>query len=264
MPKTIFRQEAVDRMASPEQLDELMPVTSPRGWIALAGLSVLLVLGIAWGFLGKIETAVEGTGVLVRPEGMDVVVTLEDGVIKKVYVKTGDLVRKGDPLFDLLPDGPGAKVKTVPSVEPGRVLDVRVIKGDPVKKDNVILTMDFPEQPLQAIVYVPATAKDGYQVREGQTVQVFPAKGDPLFGKVVSAGSFPATRTAMQRSLQNPDWSNEILQKGPVLEVVVDLPDTERTAKLYSGISCEAVITISNRKPVSFVLPIFDTKDERK
>lgn len=257
MAKTIFRQEAVERMSSPEQLDELMPVTSPRGWIALAALSVLLVLGIAWAFLGKIETTVEGSGVLVRLEGTDAITAAEDGVIRKVHVKTRERVKAGSPLFDLQPDGPGAKVKTVTADEPARILDVRVIKGDLVKKGSVILTMDFPEKPLKAILYI--STRDGYKVQEDNHVQVYPDTGDAaLFGTVEFAGRFPATRTAMQRSLQNPDWSNEVLQQGPVLEVVVDVPNDDW---ILSGTPCKAVVTISTRTPISFVLPIFEPKN---
>ena len=38
----IFRKVALERLSSPEQLDQLMQVTSPKGWLALAGLGALL------------------------------------------------------------------------------------------------------------------------------------------------------------------------------------------------------------------------------
>ena len=42
--KEIFRKSALDRMASPEQLDALMRITSPRGWIALLTIGFLLLV----------------------------------------------------------------------------------------------------------------------------------------------------------------------------------------------------------------------------
>ena len=45
----MFRKVSLDRLASPEQLDEVMSVTSARTWIALAGLVVLLIVVIIWG-----------------------------------------------------------------------------------------------------------------------------------------------------------------------------------------------------------------------
>ncbi|MGA1194869.1 MAG: hypothetical protein ACO36I_00070 [Candidatus Latescibacterota bacterium] len=45
--KQIFRQAALDRLSSPDQLDQLMRVTTPKGWIALMALcSVLLAATI--------------------------------------------------------------------------------------------------------------------------------------------------------------------------------------------------------------------------
>jgi Biotin-lipoyl like len=260
MPKTIFRQEAVERMSSPEQLDELMPVTSPRGWIALAGLSVLLLLGIVWGFIGKIETTVDGSGVLVRPGAVFLIDVPAAGIVKEVHVDANQKVKAGDKLITLTVDEPGGKTRDeiIRSLDTGRVLDVNVIKFDPVKKGASLLTMDSPEKPLDAVLYIPA--KDGYKVQKNMPVQVFPVTGGAIFGKVKSAGRFPASRTAMQRSLQNPDWSNEVLQQGPVLEVIVELPNDADVQEVLSGTPCMAVITISTRKPISFVLPIFDTE----
>jgi hypothetical protein len=270
MAKTIFRQEAVERMSSPEQLDELMPVTSPRGWIALAGLSLLLVLGIAWAFLGTIETTVEGNGVLVRPGYVFLIDAPAAGIVETVHVEAEQMVRKGDPLITLVFEEPGEKPgksdgqprkEVIRSKGAGRVLDVSVIAFDPVKQGAALLTLEVPEQPLQAVLYVPA--KDGYKVNKGMPVQVFPATGGSFLGNVKSAGRFPATRTAMQRSLQNPDWSNEVLQQGPVLEVVVALPNNKEIQKVLSGTPCVGVITISTREPITFVLPIFESKQSK-
>ena len=37
----VFRKAALDRLASPEQLDELIPVVDARGWIAALGIGVV-------------------------------------------------------------------------------------------------------------------------------------------------------------------------------------------------------------------------------
>ena len=43
MQKSLFREEAVDKMLSPDDLDRLMRVTDPKGWLALIGLVALLL-----------------------------------------------------------------------------------------------------------------------------------------------------------------------------------------------------------------------------
>lgn len=63
----IFRKSALDRLATPEDLDELMQVTTPRTWFALLALAVLLVAGILWSALTFVTTTVNAQGVVVPP-----------------------------------------------------------------------------------------------------------------------------------------------------------------------------------------------------
>lgn len=54
--KSIFRQKALSKVSSPEELDRYLMVTRPGIWFALSAVIVLLVGVIVWGFLGRIET----------------------------------------------------------------------------------------------------------------------------------------------------------------------------------------------------------------
>lgn len=60
----LFRKQALDRLSSPDQLDQLMQIVSPRSWLILVGLAALLVLCVAWSLLGTITTTVDAPGVL--------------------------------------------------------------------------------------------------------------------------------------------------------------------------------------------------------
>jgi hypothetical protein len=62
----LFRKVALERISSPEQLDQLLQVTEPRNWLALVSLICLLGVAIGWGFIGQLLTTVSGQGVLVR------------------------------------------------------------------------------------------------------------------------------------------------------------------------------------------------------
>ncbi|MBI5522796.1 MAG: NHLP bacteriocin system secretion protein [Desulfarculus sp.] len=82
-------------ISSPEQLDQLLRVASPGGWIALAALGLILVSALVWGFLGRIPTKVDGSGMLIRQEGVMDVVALGQGQLLEVKVNSGDLVERG-------------------------------------------------------------------------------------------------------------------------------------------------------------------------
>lgn len=60
----LFRSVALERLSSPENLDQAMRAVPAKGWIALACLFVFLAAAIVWAFLGEITRQSEGTGVL--------------------------------------------------------------------------------------------------------------------------------------------------------------------------------------------------------
>lgn len=58
MNKKIFRQKNVDRLSSPEELNDYIKVTNPGVWMALLAIIVLLIGLCTWAFLGRIDTKV--------------------------------------------------------------------------------------------------------------------------------------------------------------------------------------------------------------
>jgi HlyD family secretion protein len=89
---TVFRKVSLDRLASPEQLDQLMQVTDPKGWIILSSFGILLATAIGWGFLGRLPQDVTGVGMLVKSGGVFEVITPSSGRITDVAVRVGDMV----------------------------------------------------------------------------------------------------------------------------------------------------------------------------
>ena len=90
-----FRKKALDQLSSPEQLDQLMEVSSPAGWSALLGLGLILAGGLAWGIWGTIPTKVFGMGILLQPGGLANVVSVAEGQVKSLDVAVGDQVDEG-------------------------------------------------------------------------------------------------------------------------------------------------------------------------
>jgi biotin carboxyl carrier protein len=96
MNNNVFRKVSVERLSSPEQLDTLMKVTSPKGWLALIALGVLLISTIVWGFFGNMETKIQSQGVLIRPGGLQSIYVTSSGAISDIRVVENDFVQKGD------------------------------------------------------------------------------------------------------------------------------------------------------------------------
>jgi HlyD family secretion protein len=91
----MFRKAALAKLASPEQLDSLMQVTTPKGWLALIALLIVIGAGLAWGVLGRTSERVSGAGILLPEGGLFGIETRGDGTVQEVLVKVGDVVSKG-------------------------------------------------------------------------------------------------------------------------------------------------------------------------
>lgn len=59
MENKVFRQKSVDRVASPEQLNDYVKVATPGVWMLLISV-ILLLLGVCvWGVWGRLDSAVQ-------------------------------------------------------------------------------------------------------------------------------------------------------------------------------------------------------------
>ncbi|MBP5972051.1 NHLP bacteriocin system secretion protein [Brasilonema sp. CT11] len=94
----LFREEALEQLSSPEQLDQLMQVTSQQVWLPLISMGFLVVIAGIWSVVGRIPLTVTGSGVLSRPRHVVPFQTLSAGQLLALNIKPGDVVRQGQVL----------------------------------------------------------------------------------------------------------------------------------------------------------------------
>lgn len=63
MGSTIFREKSLKKIASPEQMNDYIRVSSPSVWMVLTAVIVLLAGVCVWGMFGHLDTAVQTGGV---------------------------------------------------------------------------------------------------------------------------------------------------------------------------------------------------------
>jgi HlyD family secretion protein len=90
----LFRRVALERLSSPEQLDQLMVIVTPRRWLALVAMLALVVLCVVWSVVGRMPTHVEGQGLLIRTGGVQDIVAIDGGQVLELKVNVGDIVDK--------------------------------------------------------------------------------------------------------------------------------------------------------------------------
>ncbi|GAB6037543.1 hypothetical protein JCM15519_21020 [Fundidesulfovibrio butyratiphilus] len=98
MPSGLFRAKALARISSPEQLDQLLRLSSPVGRLALlAGVGLFAAL-LVWGFFGSLSTKVQGRGILLRNAGMFTVTAQSEGKVTNLSFERGATVDLGQNL----------------------------------------------------------------------------------------------------------------------------------------------------------------------
>lgn len=62
MDKQLFRKSSIERVSSPEQLNDYIKVSNPGVWMILAAIIALLIGVCVWGVFGRLETKITTAG----------------------------------------------------------------------------------------------------------------------------------------------------------------------------------------------------------
>lgn len=91
MSSSVFRKSSLERVSSPEQLNDYIKVSNPGIWMVLIATIIFLIGVVVWGIFGTLTTTQET--VVVAREGSVVCLTMADNIEK---LSVGMEVRVGD------------------------------------------------------------------------------------------------------------------------------------------------------------------------
>ncbi len=98
---SIFREAALDRLSTPERLDQGLTVVGSVSWAILAGLTALVVGGLIWSVLVVVPVTVRGEGILLSPGGVLDVTSDSPGRVTRFLVQAGDVIKIGQVVAQL-------------------------------------------------------------------------------------------------------------------------------------------------------------------
>ena len=126
MNEQLFRKKSVDRVSSPEQLNEYIKVSNPGIWMILAAIVILLVGAIVWGVLGTLDTT------------LSTVAVAENGELT-VYVKEADIdsIEEGMTVRIGNKEGTITEISTTPTTVDGTFSDYALHVGNLVNGEWV-------------------------------------------------------------------------------------------------------------------------------
>jgi multidrug efflux pump subunit AcrA (membrane-fusion protein) len=199
MQKSLFREEAMEKMSSPDELDRLMRVTDPKGWLALIALLALVAAAVVWGVFGSVPIEVGGDkGVLLGGDSRSQAVSQTSGLVTDVRVEIGDHVQEGQVLVRVR-SNEGAETDVV-SLFDGRVDEILIEEGRFLERGQQVAVIKRGNEPLQAFVFV--AGEQGKRLKKGMPVHVLPStvKAEEfgfMQGEVTSVSKFPVTEDEM-------------------------------------------------------------------
>jgi HlyD family secretion protein len=94
----IFRKQALERMSSPDRLDQLIQIVSPKDWLLLGTFLTVGLLLIAWCIWGQLPTTVSGQGMLVRPRKIVEIQSQAAGKLVNLKLRVREEINAGDVL----------------------------------------------------------------------------------------------------------------------------------------------------------------------
>jgi len=259
---SIFRKTALDRISSPEQLNEYIKITNPGVWVVLLGCMALLIAVGFWSVFGSIPDSVQVKGVVFPQNGVTALIPETGGRISDVRVKVGDFVQAGQiiavvPQEDLIQEinnlGTQAnldisKINALRSEYERKSLIVAPVSGivlnvmgvHETASSNQALASIVKQEKFandkQIITYIPSsTAK---KLREGMEVQASPSFAPReeygyMYGYITSIGTYPVTEANVLSALGSEQYAVGVLPEGSCVEVRITLtPDPDSADKI--------------------------------
>jgi HlyD family secretion protein len=96
--KTLFRKTSLERLRSPERLDQAVQIVTLKDWLPLSLLGVLIFLGLLWSIVGRIPVTVTGQGVLIDPRRAIPLQSPTAGQLTSLNITPGQCVKKDEVL----------------------------------------------------------------------------------------------------------------------------------------------------------------------
>ncbi|WP_353217791.1 NHLP bacteriocin system secretion protein [Sandarakinorhabdus sp.] len=105
MTETIFRQSALDRMASPERLDAPLKLVGRPSWLLLGAFAFAIVAGLIWAIATTAPVKVLARGLIIDRTGLAEITAADAGRIERLLVAPGDTVTAGQKIATLARTG---------------------------------------------------------------------------------------------------------------------------------------------------------------
>ncbi|MEV3858722.1 HlyD family efflux transporter periplasmic adaptor subunit [Streptomyces sp. NPDC050095] len=264
-----FRQQALSKLQSPEELDLPVRLARPQGLLVLAVTVVVMAAASVWAVTGSVSSTLKAGGILTYGQGSYVLQTPVTGQVTGLYVKEGQRVRADAPLLKVRTQQGDSVVR---AIDAGRVSALVARIGSVVTTGADVATVErtaSAHDPLLAVLYVPATGAGN--VPAGASVDLtVPAAQQygVLRGTVKAVGRAPQTRRQVADLLGDGELAARFADDGTRVPVIVKLVKSPRGTSGYAWSSgdgppysltsmtlASGAVHLAAQRPIDWLLP---------
>ena len=219
----LSEEERREKLQSPEQIGSTLKVTALPTYILAVTALLLMGAFFVWGFLGSVSDKVYYSGVVFPQEGTTDVSLPNRGMVRTIFVHSGDQVRKGQTIALIsLEDSYSILTSTVE----GTIINTKVDNEAFEAFEPIISVVSGnPSQTQRAMLIAYIDNAGQRDLREGMMAQVWPEdeKRDEI-GRVMRIDRYPVSASEVRQTLKNEEMASRLLSSGDMMyQVQIDL-----------------------------------------
>lgn len=266
-----FRQQALSKLQSPEQLDLPVRFARPQGLLVLGVTLVVMAAAGFWAVAGSVSSTLDAPGIVTHARGSYILQSPVAGQITAVLAEEGETLPADAPLLKVH-TAQGDKV--VRTIAAGRLTTLTATIGAVVTTGADVAgveRIEGPDDPLMVLLYVPGDSGSAVAVgaQVDLTVQSVPSQQyGVLRGRVSAVGRAPMTRAQITRFLGDGQLAEQFSRHGRPLGVLVRLEKSPATKSGYRWSSADGppyaidsmtlvtgAVHLADQRPIDWLIP---------
>ncbi|MBA4865666.1 HlyD family efflux transporter periplasmic adaptor subunit [Streptomyces sp. PSKA54] len=266
-----FRQKALSKLQSPEELDLPVRFARPQGRLVLIVTVVVMAAASFWAVTGSVSSTLKASAILTHAQGSYVLQSPVAGQVTAVLAKEGERLDANSPLLKVRTQQGDQIVRTIAA---GRVTTLLATIGAVVTTGANVATLertDDASDPLMAVVYVPADSASTVPVGASVDLTVQSVPKDEygvLRGRVKAVGRTAETQQQITAFLGDSQLGAQFSQQGRPVAVLVRLDRSSVTKSGYKWSTADGppyaldsmtqatgAIRLAEQRPIDWLLP---------
>ncbi|MFJ9905619.1 HlyD family efflux transporter periplasmic adaptor subunit [Streptomyces sp. NPDC101152] len=266
-----FRQQALAKLQSPEELDLPVRFARPQGWLVLSVTVVAVAAASVWAVTGSVASTISAPAVLTHGQGSYVLQSPVAGQVTAVLAQQGERLPANSPVLKVRTSRGDTVVRTVAA---GRITALAATIGQIIQTGANVAAVEkvaHASDPLYATVYVPAenAASIPADAKVDLTVSSVPTQTyGVLRGQVKSVDRSAESAQQIAAFLGDSQLGEQFTKKGRPVAVLVELDKSSGTRSGYRWSSkdgppfpltsmtlASGSIRLADQRPVDWLLP---------